>query len=209
MSTVDMGGLDRLTNEWEHGTGSMGERTREFCRLFPSELAKVRRQVYRPFGLMPVPVNGSTAKGLKAGYFMTRLRDGTQGYLQRRTDDCLQAAIASCLQIPPHQVPDLQMERQLAAGMDPEEMERGIREKMGRWMDKHGVTVMYHASPPTSERRWIGVVREDDVYSDHCLLMNGRDCLFDAAYLGPRLKDQPATEYDVTEIDYGITIERR
>jgi hypothetical protein len=205
---VDTSGLERLAHEWEHGAGSQSDRTREFCRRFPAEVAKVRRQVYRQAGLLAVPVNGSAVKGLKAGYFMSRLRDGTLGYLQRRTDDCLQASLASLMQVPAPLVPDLHMERQLASGVDPEEMERGIAATMGCWLDKRGVTIAYHASPPTSARRWIGVVLENDAYSDHCLLMSGRDCLFDPANLLP-VKGGPVTAYDVSDIDYGITIERR
>ena len=207
-STWDMSGVERIVDEYENGPGSLNERTRQLCKVFPSELAKVRRQVYRHVGLLPVPVNGSPTKGLKSGYFSTRLRDGTLGYLQRRTDDCLQAALASCLQIPPHLVPDLHMEQQPASGTDPEEMERGIREKMDHWLDRRGYTIAYHPSALTSERRWIGVVKADDMYSDHCLLMTGRDCLFDPANLMPS-RNQPATSYDTSDIDYAITMDRR
>jgi len=199
---VDTSGIERLCDQWENGPGSAGERTREFCRLFPSELAKVRRQGYRQLGLLPVPIGGSSHRGLKQGFYMTRLRDGTLGYLQRRTDDCLQAALASALQIPANLVPDLGMEAKMAGGMDPELMERGIRAKMDPFLHKHGVKVRYHATPPTSSRRWIGVVREEDVYSDHCLLMSGPDCLFDPANLLP----SAASSYDVSEVDYGITL---
>jgi hypothetical protein len=204
-STWDISGVERIVDQYENGPGDLSERTRQFCKVFPSELAKVRRQIYRHAGLLPVPVNGSPMKGLKAGYFATRLRDGSLGYLQRRTDDCLQAALASCLQIPAHLVPDLHMEDQLAAGVDPEEMERGIREKMKRWTDKRGVRILYHTWPLTSERRWIGVVTEPGDYSDHCLLMSGRDCLFDPANLMPSRNE---SQYDVADIDYAITIEK-
>jgi hypothetical protein len=91
-AAVDTSGLERLAWEFDHGAGSTSHRAREFAKLFPSELAKVRRQVYRQVGLLPVPVGGSAAKGLRGGYFMSRLGDGTLGYLQRRTDDCLQAS---------------------------------------------------------------------------------------------------------------------
>jgi hypothetical protein len=101
-ATWDISGIERIVAEYENGPGDLNERTRQFCEVFPSELAKVRRQIYRHAGLLPVPMNGSPAKGLKSGYFSTRLRDGSLGYLQRRTDDCLQAAIASCLQVPLH-----------------------------------------------------------------------------------------------------------
>jgi len=69
-----------------------------FLRDWPPALANLRREL----GLAPVP-------SAPFGYFQAPLRDGTTGYFQRRTDDCLQAAIASCCQIPPHLVPDLHL----------------------------------------------------------------------------------------------------
>jgi hypothetical protein len=104
---------------------------------------------------------------------MTELRDGTVGFLQRRIDDCLQAAIASCAQISPYLVPDLNMEQQTAAGKDPEEVVSASLAKLGRWMDENGVAIRFHASPPWSARRWIGVIRDPRPLSDHCLLMSG------------------------------------
>jgi hypothetical protein len=205
---VDTSGIERLADDLDHGAGSVSDRARRFCRLYPSEVAKLRRQVRKvhpQVDLQPVPVNGSGPRGLRAGYFATRLRDGSLGYLQRRTDDCLQAAIATCLQIPPHEVPDLHIARQLFAGKDPEEIDRGIARTMGRWEDEHGVTVRYHARPPTSARRWIGVVTETADYDDHCLLLSRRDRLFDPANLLPSVT---VSQYDATDCDYGITIER-
>jgi hypothetical protein len=46
-SLAILGGLERLAQEFDGGALS----TREFCKLFPAELAKVRRQVYRELGL--------------------------------------------------------------------------------------------------------------------------------------------------------------
>jgi hypothetical protein len=203
-----MGGLERLAEDFDNGPGTIGERARRFGRAYPGELAKVRRQVYRPAGLLPVPVNGSAQRGLKSGYFAARLRDGSLGYLQRRTDDCLQAALASCAQIPAPLVPDFHIEQQLAAGMDPDEVDGVNLEKLRRWMDKYGVTITVHPSSPTSAKRWIGIVTTDNAYSDHCLLMNGRDCLFDPAE-GLPPKGQLVSQYDVADIDYGLTIEKR
>lgn len=206
ISRVNMRGLERLFHELDNGAGSRNDRIREFCRRFPSELAALRRQA----GVRPVAVNGSTNRGLKMGYFMTPLRDGTHGYFQRRLDDCLQAAIASCLQVSPHLVPDLQIEKQLCAGKEPEEIERVIAEKMRPWTRKHAVRFTSHSSLPVSERRWIGVVSGDgDGFYDHCLLMDRRECLFDGAALLPSGKGRPVTEYDVTDIEYGLTIKRR
>jgi hypothetical protein len=95
---VDTSALRRILSDFESGALNPFDQTRKFAREFPPELAKVRRQM----GMQPVLVNGSRAQGLKAGYFKMRLRDGTVGYFQRRTDDCVQASIASLLQMPPH-----------------------------------------------------------------------------------------------------------
>jgi hypothetical protein len=43
---VDMSGVERLAHDWESGAATTGE----FCKRFPSEVAKVRRQVYRQAG---------------------------------------------------------------------------------------------------------------------------------------------------------------
>jgi len=210
MTVVDTSGLDRVAYEFDHGAGAFPDRVREFSMAFPVELAKVRRQAFhvhgRRAGLHPVAVKGSVARGLAMGHFSTPLRDGTFGYLQRRTDDCLQAAIASCVQIGPHQIPDLHLLQQLySKGF--EETWAAANKKMGRWADKHGVTVVRHAKPKPSARRWIGVIAGEDGSAAHCLLMNKRDCLFDPAclYLPPSPEH---SMYDPVDIDYAITIER-
>src|SRR5579862_7033844 len=64
-------------------------RIREFFRRHPPALADLRRAA----GVRPVAVRGSAAYGLQLGYFEARLRDGSTGYFQRRTDDCMQAAL--------------------------------------------------------------------------------------------------------------------
>ncbi len=76
---------------------------------------------------------------------------------------------------------------------------------MEQWAAQNGVTIRYHAVPPTSEQRWIGVVSSDDPFSDHCLLMNQNDVLFDSASLMPGW----SMLYEDAVPDYGITIERR
>jgi hypothetical protein len=174
-----------------------------WCVEFPGELAKVRRQV----GMHPVTIDGSRQRGLRAGYFQMALRDGTLGYFQRKTDDCLRAAIASCVQIPPHLVPELRIDEQLMLNKEPEEIERTNTVKMGRWMEQNGVTIRLRPILPSTAKRWIGVVKAN-AHTDHCLLMTGRDCLFDSASLVPPGPSEPTSTYTHEDIDYGITIER-
>jgi hypothetical protein len=200
--------LQRETNPWQAAITAETARAKmeTWCVEFPGELAKVRCQV----GMHPVTMDGSRERGREAGYFQMPLRDGTTGYFQRRTDDCLQAAIASCLQIPPYLVPDLQIDQQRIDDKEPEEIEGAGWQAMGRWMHKNGVTIKVHPGPKTTSRRWIGVVTSAyDSSTDHCLLMSGRDCLFDAASLVPPGKDEPVSMYEHADIDYAITIEQR
>ena|ERR1039458_7965900 len=67
------------------------DEVRTVARLLPAEMARLRRKL----GVDPVRVNGSRQAGLRMGYFQARLRDGTVGYFQRETSDCLRAGIAS------------------------------------------------------------------------------------------------------------------
>jgi len=184
--------------------GGTEELAHRLARLVPVEIAKKRRRT----GLQPVRIGGRREMGSRSGYFQTKLRDGSLGYFQRRFDDCLQAAIATCLQIPPHKVPDLHIEDQLAAGKEPDDVKQANREKMRRWLDGHGVTIVYHPTHlPTSGGRWIGVVRDtySGYFADHCMVMSGHDALFDPS---AHLPSEPL-KYDIGDVDYGITIDRR
>ncbi len=159
----------------------------------------------------PVPLDGDRNYGWRTGYFQAELRDGTRGYFQRRVDDCLQAAIASCAQIPMPLVPDLQIDRQRALGREPEEIERVITQKLIAWTEANGLTIMFHPTVPTTGR-WIGVVPDErGPYLDHCLLMNGRDVLFDPASVLPAGDDERASPagLDFFYCEHAITIERR
>jgi hypothetical protein len=194
------GALKELTRP-DLSTASFAQIRREICSSLVANRA-LRRKV----GLHAVPIDGSPAKGAEAGYFMTTLRDGTMGYLQRRSDDCFQVAVASLLQVPAHLVPDWQLDRQIAAGKEHEQIERDIWGTLQQWWTEQSVTVTFHHTPPTSARRWVGVIETGKDYSDHCLLMSRRDCLFDPSKLLPSRKDEPASEWDPNDISYGVTL---
>lgn len=55
-----------------------------------------------------------------------RLRDGTLGYRVGfpRDDDCFAAAVATTLQVPLDQVPDVRIDERLRAGESPENVKR-------------------------------------------------------------------------------------
>jgi hypothetical protein len=189
--------LSALVEFLEGGPGDRRERERVFVEQFGPALADVRRASCRGTGMQQVTT----------GYYSTRLRDGTLGYLQRRGDDCLQAAIASLLQVPMPRVPDLRIAHLRIAGHDEDELARAVNRQLGRWIEENGLNVYLHTSPAVSERRWIGVIPGDVPGADHCLLMAGRDCLFDPDVFWPPGSDEPATKLDVGDIEYAITIE--
>ncbi len=99
----------------------------------------------------------------------------------------------------------------MAAGRDPEEIERLISRKMGGWIEKNALTIQaYPTRLPTSSRRWIGIVAgedDDPTANGHCLLMSGREVIFDTAWLTPPRKDEPASWDSLDDISVGLTIE--
>ena len=163
------------------------------------ELGAVRRQTQTP-----VAVRGSRALGAKLGYYEMKLRDGTLGYSMRRADDCFQAAIATYLQVPPHEVPDLHLDELLVAGKDPEEITRSAWQTMLRWADQSGLIILTHTEPPTTKKRWIGIVTNSGIFGDHCLVLNRREILHNPMSFEPNT----SSGYQLGDVDFGITFEK-
>ncbi len=112
-----------------------------------------------------------------------RLRDGTFGYFVRglRTDDCWAAALATCLQVPIDEVPDPRLDERLRAGEDPAEVDRSAWLALDRWLADRGYRMTVHCKPPTSRKRWIGIVQLPGWFQSHCLVMSRDEVLFDPA----------------------------
>jgi len=91
---------------------------------------------------------------------------------------------------------------------DPEEITLGTNLKMDCWMDEHGVTICRHTALPSAAKRWIGVVPSNGI-TQHCLLMTGRDVLFDCASWRQPGKDEPVSPYSYDDVNYAITIDRQ
>lgn len=174
------------------------------------QLPEVTAKVRRLARLRAVPVNGDRALGRRMGYFETTLRDGTIGYFQRRSDDCLQAALATLTQCPMDQVPDLHLDKQERAGRDPEQIAQYVAWRMGAWARDHGVIITAHATLPTTSKRWIGVSwGGGETGDDHCLVLNRKDVLWDPSHELPPGEGDPMVKiaaYGPDHINYGITI---
>jgi hypothetical protein len=159
------------------------------------ELAKVRRQA------CPGRIS-------RNGYMAAPLQDGTTGYFQRGMDDCLQASIATLAGIPMDQVPDLEIDKQrFRDRRNPYEILCEATQRLDRWSDQLGLDIRAQATLPKSGK-WIGVVPIGErEFTDHCLIMSGRDCIFDTTQIFPPTKRDLITALDVDDIDYAITIE--
>jgi hypothetical protein len=165
---------------------------------------QVRAQHQRPVAIWVVGWGWCSELGATLGYYETDLRDGTLGYSMRRADDCFQACIATCLQVPSPNVPDVRLDAKLAAGKDPEEIGRFAWGTMIQWSARRGLTVVIHPRPPTSERRWIGVVPDRGTFNGHCLVMCKSEVLHNPMTVTP---GDPGP-HDPGDIDFGITFER-
>jgi hypothetical protein len=112
--------------------------------------------------------------------------------------------------MPPHLVPDPHLEELRGPGRNDEEIDFLIDLKFREWTYEHGLTIVFHPSPPRWAKRWIGMVTTGDPFNDHTMLMSGPDCLFDPAHLLPPGEDEATAlnGYGVGDIDYGFTIER-
>jgi hypothetical protein len=99
------------------------------------------------------------------------------------------------------EVPDLQLARKVSAGMDPEEIDREVRRDLKRFTHRYGVKTALHTSRFPTAGRWIGLEFDPAPYSDHCYLMDGKECLFDA--------EMGLTPWKEPKIDYGISLKRR
>lgn len=158
------------------------------------------------------------------------LEDGTVGYLAARSDDCFRAAIATAAQIPIEQVPDPRLDERVRAGEDIDQIDFDAWGRISAWLDRRGMQLVVHDTPPWERERWIGIrpglaqlasefpdMPPERWYSmlegcgvafdDHCLIMSRERVIFDPA-VGveppPGMRLQPA---DPSKITYGITID--
>jgi hypothetical protein len=136
---------------------------------------------------------------------VVQLDGGEVGYCMdpARTDDCFQAAIATAVQVPIEQVPDLRLDRRVAAGDDPEEINRESWVRLEAWLLGRGLRIVVHETVPVERDRWAGVclgrpdaeaglrdgygefVWRDNPFRDHCLVMTHGDVFFDPAVSVP------------------------
>ena len=171
------------------------------------------------FGVQRVPEpTGVEASG--APFFSQSVADGRVAVFQRRTDDCLQAALATVMGINPWQIPDLRICERLASGADTEEVAAASEATTAEWCADNGLRLRRRDREDHGADLWVGVVNSHGAaYRSHCLVLAGEDVVFDPAWRLPdggpeRFKAAIAPGWRALaldtyrSIDYRLDIER-
>lgn len=144
--------------------------------------------------------------------------DDEVGYGMRpyARDDCFRAAIATAVQAPIEEVPDLKLHHRFLGGEDPMEINRRAWEAIGRWAEDGGYVPMFWDDDelPVPRDRWIGVIKSpsraaDSPFADHCLVMCHDSLVFDPACSAKALPGTQPLRLSPSLIEYGITFERK
>lgn len=151
--------------------------------------------------------------------------DGEVGYYADpvRWDDCLRAAIATALQIPPEQIPDPRLHARLNAGDDPDEISDESWLRIAEWAERRGLQMMLHEEDevPADRERWIGVcvytprwdelwqMDEPNPFGDHCLVMSYDRVIFEPAARAIVPRGMELQTWDASEVTYGISFDPR
>ncbi|MGH2975770.1 MAG: hypothetical protein ACRDLL_13005 [Solirubrobacterales bacterium] len=148
-----------------------------------------------------------------------RLDDGETGYFQTRQDQCLQAAVATVLQVPLKRVPDAHVDAQRRVGKDPEDIVRMKVAQLQRWAGRRGLRIVISGDPPLEHKRWIGLIPYPDIpFGDHLLVMAGDRPYFNPEAAQMTMRNQlrlgrdlaPRAVYQSPErIEFGVAFERR
>jgi hypothetical protein len=144
--------------------------------------------------------------GVRNGYVYLELGGGECGWIQARQDDCLRMAVATLLQIPPYEVPDLEVDKQLERGHSPDLIAAAVVETYSVWAANRGLRMTVHDRLPVDRDRWLGVVIQPGYFQNHCLIMQRRKVRFEPvpplAPRGLRLK-----RFQIGDVQYGVTFD--
>ena len=143
------------------------------------------------------------------------LRDGTIGWYVRvpRADDCWCAAVSSCLQVPIDEIPDPEIDRRLAAGDSPRQINRDAWFEFLSWLSQRGLRMIVHRKVPARRARWLGIVEQPDgIFQDHTLLMSYGELLFDPAVdaaevFGGRPDRRLVRRFHPKNVTYGLSFQ--
>jgi hypothetical protein len=153
---------------------------------------------------------------------------GITGYCSdpQRRYDCLRPAIATVLQVPPARVPDLGVERAVAAAVDPLEFSLRMWDRLERWLHERGLTLTFHDRVPRHAGWWIAVCALDATtrdgvveryssarpsprgpFASHCLVMYRDRRIFDPAMRADPPPGMRVRRWGPETFRYGISFD--
>lgn len=181
-------------NSWPERAAAWREWSRHPVALHPV----VRLTADGPdFGVWP-------GEGDEVGYGMFPYPD--------RGDDCFPAAVATALQVPIEQVPDLRIDARIAAGEDPVTVSRSSWLRIDRWARELGFVLTIHDEVPVARDRWVGVCPDPAgswMLGDHCLVMSRERLLFDPSVSVVQPPGRTLVRFGPEQVAYGISFEPR
>jgi hypothetical protein len=141
------------------------------------------------------------------------LADGSTGWYPRyeraysRGDDCFPAALATVLQVPVDELPDAHIDERLAAGEDPEAIDRSVWAELERWLEKRRLRIVRHRMLPVAEPRWLGICPVAGWFQSHALAMSEDQVLFDpvVAWYRQAFPSQRLRVFTVDDVGLGYS----
>ena len=120
-------------------------------------------------------------------------------------DDCLAPCIATVLQVHIIDVPDPQIDAQLAAGEDPDAVNEQARSELAAYLARFALRCVFHDRVPLDRPAWIGLSPGAGRFDGHAVVMNGSRIVHDPAEGFP----VPAgcSVAPVREISAGLTLD--
>lgn len=174
-------------------------------RLAPQDLAPAdvaARQKLHEIGLarLRAVIDGPTDDSDS-----TTLEDGTIGYYMRRGDDCWPAALATVLQTPLGELPDLNLDQRVELGQNPADISISAWVEIEDWLATRNLRMQLHRRLPITRHRWIGIVPVSGDFQSHCLVMTRAQKLFDPA---ERIWGKAGC-YEAEHVGYGLSFTRQ
>jgi hypothetical protein len=121
-----------------------------------------------------------------------------------RMDDCLAAAVATCLQVPIEDVPDPRIDERRGDGEDPESIDTSIWEQLDSWLETRGLQVVVNDVVPV-RGRWIGIVPLEGWFNSHSMVMVDDHILFDpTTEIGARA-GTPLRVFSASDVAVGLS----
>lgn len=171
------------------------------------ELLDVREIAYRHQLAARLQKRTGRPCGVRSGYLYTDLPNGEIGWCQVRWDECLRMAVATLLQIPPSEVPDLHVDRRMEAGESADEIAAQVNRTYMDWAAERGLQITAHRNLPVDRERWLGVVPQPGYFQNHVVVMRRRKVHFEVVPAAAAPKGYRVKRFQLGDIAEGVTFD--